>query len=162
MKKRHAFTLIELLVVIAVIAILLAVLIPALRAAKNQAKKTVCSGHVAGLVLATRMYTDDWDGDFVQIYWGDKPSSLIGQESNANALIDQAVYEAIFTPDDTGSMFVAGQLAGYAEAYDSFYEVWETDIVFVYGDTYVDIYAMYNASYWDIEDAIDFIEGIYF
>lgn len=62
MKKRNAFTLIELLVVIAVIAILLAILIPALRAAKNQAKKTVCSGHVIGLVLATRMYTDDWDG----------------------------------------------------------------------------------------------------
>ena len=62
MKKRHAFTLIELLVVIAVIAILLAILMPALRAAKDQAKKTVCTAHVKGLVLATKMYTDDWDG----------------------------------------------------------------------------------------------------
>ncbi|OHB73236.1 MAG: hypothetical protein A2Z25_03350 [Planctomycetes bacterium RBG_16_55_9] len=62
MKYRRAFTLIELLVVIAVIAILLAILMPALRAAKNQAQKTVCGGHVRGLVLATKMYTDDWDG----------------------------------------------------------------------------------------------------
>lgn len=62
MKNKHAFTLIELLVVIAVIAILLAILMPALRAAKNQAKKTVCSGHVQGLVLAMRMYIDDYDG----------------------------------------------------------------------------------------------------
>ena len=62
MKNRKAFTLIELLVVIAVIAILMAILMPALRAAKDQAKKTVCSGHVQGLVLATRMYVDDYEG----------------------------------------------------------------------------------------------------
>lgn len=107
-------------------------------------------------------YTDDWDGDFVQIYWGDIPSSLIGQESNANALISQAVYEAIFTPDDTGSILVAGQLAGYAEAYDSYWDWWETEIVFVYGSTYIDIYAVYNASYWDIIDFEDIIDSIYF
>ncbi|MHC4539141.1 MAG: prepilin-type N-terminal cleavage/methylation domain-containing protein [Planctomycetota bacterium] len=62
MSTRRGFTLIELLVVIAVIAILLAILMPALRAAKDQSKKTVCTGHVKGLVLATKMYTDDWDG----------------------------------------------------------------------------------------------------
>lgn len=62
MEKRKAFTLIELLVVIAMIALLLSILMPALRAAKEQAKKTVCTGHVKGLVLATRMYVDDYDG----------------------------------------------------------------------------------------------------
>ncbi|UCD00334.1 MAG: type II secretion system protein, partial [Phycisphaerales bacterium] len=62
MSTKRGFTLIELLVVIAVIAILLAILMPALRAAKDQAKKTVCTGHVKGLVLATKMYTDDWGG----------------------------------------------------------------------------------------------------
>jgi prepilin-type N-terminal cleavage/methylation domain-containing protein/prepilin-type processing-associated H-X9-DG protein len=60
--KRKAFTLIELLLVIAVIAVLLAILMPALRAAKEQAKKTVCTGHVKGLVLALRMYADDYGG----------------------------------------------------------------------------------------------------
>ena len=62
MKKKKAFTLIELLVVIAIIALLMAILMPALRAAKDQAKRTVCTGHVKGLVLAMRMYTDDYDG----------------------------------------------------------------------------------------------------
>ena len=62
MKGRHAFTLIELLVVIAIIAVLMAILMPTLRAAKDQAKKTVCTGHVKGLVLAMRMYVDDYDG----------------------------------------------------------------------------------------------------
>jgi prepilin-type N-terminal cleavage/methylation domain-containing protein/prepilin-type processing-associated H-X9-DG protein len=62
MKKKRAFTLIELLVVIAIIALLLAILMPALRAVKDQAKKTVCTAHVKDLVLALRMYADDYDG----------------------------------------------------------------------------------------------------
>lgn len=62
MKKWRAFTLIELLVVIAIIALLMAILMPTLRAAKDQAKKTVCTGHVKGLALAVRMYADDYDG----------------------------------------------------------------------------------------------------
>jgi prepilin-type N-terminal cleavage/methylation domain-containing protein len=62
MKSRHAFTLIELLVVIAIIAVLMAILMPTLRAAKDQAKKAVCTGHVKGLVLAMRMYVDDYEG----------------------------------------------------------------------------------------------------
>lgn len=62
MRGRRAFTLIELLVVIAIIAILMAILMPALRAAKDQAKKTVCTAHTKGLVVALRMYVDDYDG----------------------------------------------------------------------------------------------------
>jgi len=63
MKSRHAFTLIELLVVIAMIAVLMAILMPALRAAKDQGKKAVCTSHVKGLVLALKMYTDDYNGN---------------------------------------------------------------------------------------------------
>ena len=62
MKKNKAFTLIELLVVIAIIALLLAILMPALRAARGQARRTVCKVHVGGLGLALRMYADDHDG----------------------------------------------------------------------------------------------------
>jgi len=62
MKRKKAFTLIELLVVIAIIAVLMAILMPALRAAKAQARKTVCKVHVGGLALALRMYADDYEG----------------------------------------------------------------------------------------------------
>ena len=62
MRREKGFTLIELLVVIAIIALLMAILMPTLRAAKNQARKTVCTGHVKGLVLSVRMYVDDYDG----------------------------------------------------------------------------------------------------
>jgi hypothetical protein len=107
-------------------------------------------------------YTDSWDGDFVQIFYGPVPASLKGHESDSNALISQAVSEAIFTPDDTGTMTVAGRLAGYAETYDDYWDWWETEIVLVYGDTYVDIYTIYNASAWDIQEATNLIESIYF
>ncbi len=62
MRRQKAFTLVELLVVIAIIAILMAILMPALRAAREQGKKTVCSAHVRGLMLSMRMYVDDNDG----------------------------------------------------------------------------------------------------
>ena len=46
MRRARGFTLIELLVVIAIIALLMAILMPTLRAAKDQARKTVCTGHI--------------------------------------------------------------------------------------------------------------------
>jgi prepilin-type N-terminal cleavage/methylation domain-containing protein/prepilin-type processing-associated H-X9-DG protein len=62
MKKRTAFTLIELLVVIAVIAVLMGILLPSLNRARGQAKKTVCTAHSKGLMMAIRLYIDDNDG----------------------------------------------------------------------------------------------------
>ncbi|MHC4325868.1 MAG: type II secretion system protein [Planctomycetota bacterium] len=62
MKKQKAFTLIELLVVIAMIAVLMAILMPALRAAKSQARKVVCMAHVKQLVMTVKLYITDHDG----------------------------------------------------------------------------------------------------
>jgi len=61
-EDRHsaAFTLIELLVVIAIIAILAALLLPALSAAKAQAKSTQCQSNLRQLGIATMMYGDTY------------------------------------------------------------------------------------------------------
>ena len=61
MQKSKGFTLIELLVVIAIIALLLAIIMPALRIAKDHAKRIWCSANLHSLAMATLCYVDDND-----------------------------------------------------------------------------------------------------
>ena len=61
----NAFTLIELLVVIAIIAILAALLLPALSAAKNQARSMACENNVSQLEVCLHLYVGDHNDYFV-------------------------------------------------------------------------------------------------
>ena len=58
----EGFTLIELLVVIAVIGLLVGILLPALAAASQGAKISVCKSHLSQLGLVTIVYADQHQG----------------------------------------------------------------------------------------------------
>jgi len=59
--KRSSFTLIELLVVVAIIAILASLLLPALAAARESARMSICGGNLKQLALATELYAASHD-----------------------------------------------------------------------------------------------------
>ncbi len=105
-------------------------------------------------------YTDTEDADFVQIYYGDVPIELEGQETNSDALIGRAVVESMFEPDETGVMIVSGQVAGYTKTYYSDMDWYEMEIVFVLDSTCIDIYTIYDATSEDEAQVMSIINSI--
>ena len=59
--RRNGFTLIELLVVIAIIAMLLSIMMPALKKAKALAEAVLCMSNCDQLILASLLYSADYD-----------------------------------------------------------------------------------------------------
>ncbi|MBI4283522.1 MAG: DUF1559 domain-containing protein [Chloroflexi bacterium] len=86
-RSGHAFTLIELLVVIAVIAILAALLLPALKNARNMAKRAVCINNLRQISEALMVYHGDYNrwpptGSWVTEGWARTLSNGVGITGN--------------------------------------------------------------------------------
>lgn len=65
--KRKGFTLIELLVVVAIIALLLAIVTPALRNAKEQAKRTLCVNNARQTGIGLLVYSQNSNGKVIPV-----------------------------------------------------------------------------------------------
>ncbi len=107
------------------------------------------------------VYTDEVDLDSVQIYYGDIPPGLEDNENNSSALIAYAVEcSATFYPEETGTMTVVGQLAGYTKTYDAENNWIYMEIVFVKGSTCIDIFTLFDATAADEAQAMSVINSI--
>ncbi|MFW6038929.1 MAG: type II secretion system protein [bacterium] len=70
----RGFTLVELLVVISIIALLIALLLPALRAARFQAKLTMCKSNMRQCLTALNTYAIDYGEFAYNVRTWDNPS----------------------------------------------------------------------------------------
>ena len=80
LNTKRAFTLIELLVVIAIIAILAGMLLPSLGKAKSKSQGIKCMNNGKQMMLAWRLYAEDFEGLLVKSLDG-------GPEASKRALL---------------------------------------------------------------------------
>ena len=63
-RGRCCFTLIELLVVISIVALLIGLLMPALKKAKETARRARCLSNIRQITNGLHVYANEWNGRF--------------------------------------------------------------------------------------------------
>ena len=74
--RRKGFTLIELLVVISIVALLIALLLPAIKRAREHARRAMCGANLHALGVAVSSYAHDNEGQVPPIWSHDDTTSF--------------------------------------------------------------------------------------
>ena len=112
--RRSGFTLIELLVVISIIALLIALLLPAIKRAREQARRTLCAAHQRQFVLALHTYAGDHDSSFLEARLrGRQPTVLNNYAEHTVPFTEQYIPSG-----DMGCPNLAGLWADQLRAYE--------------------------------------------
>lgn len=80
MKRARAFSLTELLISIAILALLMGLLVPGLRAARAQARRTICAARLAQFARALHMYAAESGGRAMPLAYVRSPLIRNGPE----------------------------------------------------------------------------------
>ncbi|OGV38631.1 MAG: hypothetical protein A2020_03655 [Lentisphaerae bacterium GWF2_45_14] len=113
LRQRTSFTLIELLIVIAIIAILAGMLLPALKKARDSAKKIQCATNLKQVGTCWLSYIDDNQGFLPPAWWEGlwtwKLCPYIGNlEKPPSAKYPAAPQSTIFTCPSNTSYYTTG------------------------------------------------------
>lgn len=97
--SRVAFTLIELLVVISIIVLLVALLMPALRGARDSARRVACQSNLRQIGIGTAAYAAD-SRDYTTPIWGDRtPAEIVsGTAPGGGTRYDGASWDELLMP----------------------------------------------------------------
>ncbi len=111
----RTFTLIELLVVIAIIAILAAMLLPALSAARENARNAICINKLKQLGMACQLYAQDSNGYIpVGSNGYETSNSIASNDSRMSYLLLRGSYLGEF---QSGAVLPEGERERYYETY---------------------------------------------
>ena len=104
-------------------------------------------------------YTDDGDGDVLQIFFERAPDTVTVPLGDLAASIMKR--DLGIVADEYGPTQVPGATAaGYAKAYDSDYGAYDLEVVMVMGIVFMDIYAFFDATPEDENEVIQILQSI--
>ena len=102
MQRDSAFTLIELLVVISIIALLIAILLPALSAAREQARRAMCGSNHRQLAIAAATYAADFADRLPGAGYG-QYANQVGRKNFGNVVYFLQQYADVAVEGKNGS-----------------------------------------------------------
>ncbi|MCW3977626.1 MAG: hypothetical protein NWE77_06815 [Candidatus Bathyarchaeota archaeon] len=106
------------------------------------------------------MYVDEVDFDCVMVFYERAPSTTLTETTLETKATEIFLRDHEYTPSETGTKTVAGSPAGYAKGYDYELDVYDLELVFVKGSTFLNVYAVYDPTPEDENGVMSLIDSI--